>query len=165
VGVNNFKEFYGKYKDRLLTHMKRITGDYHLSNDIVQESFTRYLEHYGGVENSPSLLFAIARNVFFDSLRDAYRNSRFEEPPQPLLIDPEDQLLRQDEYRQILSAWEKLEPSEQNILGLVSNSLLSYREIADMTGFSETNVKVKVYRARVKLKQKKKEEGENAEQA
>ena len=153
--MNNFSAFYNKYKDRLLAYLIRLTGDYHLSNDIVQESFTRYLEHYGCTEKSPSLLFAIARNALFDIMRNAQRRARFEETQQNPVKNPEDQLIKRDEYRQILSAWEKLGPSERDILGLVINGQLSYREIANITGFSEANVKVKIHRARVKLKQNK----------
>ena len=47
----------------------RSTGDYYLSGDILQESFTRYLEKYGEEEPNPALLYTIARNAVVDGHR------------------------------------------------------------------------------------------------
>ena len=38
------------------------------------------------------------------------------------------------------------------ILSLVVSSGLSYKEIAELTGTNETNIKVKIHRSRLKLK-------------
>jgi len=48
---------------------------------------------------------------------------------------------------------------ERNILSLRSSDNLSYKEIAEITGMSEENVKVKIHRIRKKLKNMMKEEG------
>ena len=47
---------------------------------------------------------------------------------------------------------EKLDDHERDALSLTLDGALSYREIADITGTSEGNVKVRVHRARMKLK-------------
>lgn len=123
-----------------------------MSKDIMQESFTRYLEHYGSTELKSTLLFTISRNIVMDNHRQTQYNTQFEEN----LEDPrnlEDQLMVREEYRLILLAMQKLNPSERDILSLAVGSQLSYREIAKVTGLSETNVKVKVHRARTKLRE------------
>ena len=51
----------------------RRTGDYHLSSDILQESFTRYFERYGNKQHSLSLLYTIGRNLIFDAARKQAR--------------------------------------------------------------------------------------------
>ena len=64
----------------------RSTGDYHLSSDILQESFTRYLEKYGEEELSTTLLYTIARNAVIDGYRKKDtipRRSRNQETPIP----------------------------------------------------------------------------------
>ena len=45
----------------LFAYLMRITGDYYLSGDIMQESFTRYLDRYGKQKQSAPVLFKIAR--------------------------------------------------------------------------------------------------------
>jgi RNA polymerase sigma-70 factor (ECF subfamily) len=128
-----------------------MTGDYHLSGDIMQESFVRYFEHYGQ-EDTPSLLYTIARNTFFDHIRKEKRSSLVESRQDESYVDHERVLIVRDEYRRVLSALQRLEEDERDILSLILSSDLSYREIATIAGISEANVKVKVHRARLKLK-------------
>ena len=46
----------------------------------------------------------------------------------------------------------RLEDDERDLLSLVVSSELSYREIGEIAGLSEANVKVKIHRARKKLR-------------
>lgn len=57
-----------------------------------------------------------------------------------------------EEYRRVLQAMQQLNEEERDVLSLALNGDLSYREIGELTGTSEGNVKVKVHRARAKLK-------------
>jgi len=66
--------------------------------------------------------------------------------------DPEADVLVREEYRQVLTAMEKLEKSERDVLSLAISADLSYREIAEIAGISEENVRVKIHRARKKLR-------------
>ena len=75
--MNRYREFYKDYKDGLFNYLMRMTGDYELSNDMMQESFTRYLEHYRDKPQGVSLLYAIARNALFDHLRKQKRQTQF----------------------------------------------------------------------------------------
>ena len=45
-----------------------------MSSDIMQESFTRFLEHYGSDVQNVSLLFTIARNAVWDNSRKKEHN-------------------------------------------------------------------------------------------
>ena len=45
--VRTFRAFYNEHKDRFFAYLMRSTGDYYLAGDIMQESFTRYLDRYG----------------------------------------------------------------------------------------------------------------------
>jgi len=150
--VCKFSEFYNDHKDKLFGYLLRRTGDPYLSKDIMQESFTRYLETYGGAATTITLLFVIARNLLVDNHRSEKQNVQFLETHR----DPrnsEDHLMLREEYRRILSAMEKLDAIERDLLALVVGSRLSYCEIAKITGYSVSNVKIKVHRARAKLKQ------------
>jgi len=131
----------------------RLTGNYHLSSDIMQESFARYLEHYGPQTQNVSLLFTIARNAVWNNTRKTAHNKEIENDIEDEAIDPEQQLLVRESYRNVLSAMQKLKKSQRDILALTVSSDLSYREIANIFGISETNVKVKVHRARILLKE------------
>ncbi len=73
--MGNFRAFYQKHRDRLFAYLMRSTGDYYLAGDILQESFTRYLEKYGEKWQNPALLFTIARNAVVDGHRKQGRES------------------------------------------------------------------------------------------
>ena len=150
--MTNFRAFYKKHRERLFAYLMRITGDYHLSGDILQESFTRYLEKYGAEEPNPALLYTIARNAVVDGYRQLGRDTRLSDDHEPDGHNPERQMEVREDYRRVLAAMQELEPEERDILSLVVSSGLPYREIARIAGTSEANVKVRVHRARVKLK-------------
>ena len=149
--MNNSATFYKNHKDKLFAYLMRMTGDYHLSSDIMQESFTRYFEHYGQ-DDTPSLLYTIARNTFFDHIRREKRSSSVENHQEECSVDHERVLMAREEYRRVLLALQKLDEDERDILSLVLGGDLSYREIAAISGISEANVKVKVHRSRLKLR-------------
>jgi RNA polymerase sigma-70 factor (ECF subfamily) len=130
----------------------RITGDYNLAGDILQESFTRYLEKYGEKWQNPALLFTIARNAAVDGHRKQGRESPLFDEPEVARPNPETQMMVREDYRRVLAAMQELAPEEKDALSLVVSSDLSYREIALITGTSEGNVKIRVHRARVKLR-------------
>jgi len=118
----------------------------------MQESFTRLYEKYTVEHFTPQLLYTIGRNLVLDALRKRKHD--------PLEIDDVEQpvdgqehyLMVRDEYRQVLAAMRHLEDDERDLLSLVVSSGLSYRELAEIIGLSEANVKVKIHRARKKLR-------------
>ena len=150
--MQSFQAFYTANKGKLFSYLMRMTGDYQLSCDIMQESFTRFLERYGRNSHNRSLLFAIARNAALD---DARKKNRIQAvgPNEPR--DGHDQerlLLVRESCRDVLAAMQTLKKNERDVLSLVVSTDLSYREVAELTGMSEVNVKVTVHRARVKLR-------------
>ncbi len=130
----------------------RSTGDYYLSSDILQESFTRYLERYGQEEQSVSLLYTIGRNLVCDAARKNPRNPHIQIDQEISGADHEHDFMVREEYRRVLAAMQQLDEDERDILALAVSSDLSYREISSLTGLSEANVKVKVHRARIKIR-------------
>ena len=144
--------FYRKNKDKLFGYLIRLTGNYQLSCDIMQESFTRLLEYYGPELHNVSLLFTIARNAVFDEARKNANRKEMVGNPNEETIDPEQQFLIREEYRKVLAAMNRLEREERDILALTISTDLTYRDIAAISGISEANVKVKVHRARTKLR-------------
>lgn len=133
-------------------YLMRSTGDYYLAGDIMQESFTRYLERYGKDSENAALLYTIGRNLIYDNARKQTRNSQLQLDRDNPAGDQEHHLMVRDQYRQVLSAMQTLEDDERDILSLAVSSQLSYREISSIAGISEANVKVKVHRARAKLR-------------
>ena len=148
----NFKKFYNDNKGQFFGYLLRRSGDYHLAADTMQESFARYLERYGKRELSVSLLFTIGRNLLNDHSRKQRKVVPFEENQHKGVADEESAYLVREESRRVLNAMQQLSPEDADVLSLAVSSDLSYRQIAELTGTSEANIKVKIHRSRLKLK-------------
>ena len=150
--MNTFQKFYTDNRERLFGYLLRKTGNYSLAADITQESFTRYLERYRNREQSSALLFTISRHLLYDHTRKNCLNTLYDEERHGPDIDLEKAYTIKEEYKRVLNAMQKLSEETRDILALTVSSGLSYREIGDITGNSEANIKVKIHRSRVKLK-------------
>jgi len=150
--MEKFGSFYKDQKKALFTYLMRMTGDYYLASDIMQESFTRYLENYSEKLPNAAILFAIARNALFDHSRARGRNVQLEGDPIDGSGNPEYGLMVKQEYQHVIAAMQRLELHERDILALAISNGISYRDIATIVGISLENVKVKVHRIRLKLK-------------
>lgn len=151
--MSEYGLFYRNCKSKVFNYLIRLTGDYSLAGDIMQETFTRHIEHYGQENRDIPLLYRIARNLFMDELRRRKHYAAGETEGAEPSIDQDRRLMVRSEYRQVLSGMEALDEDEREILILAAGEDLSYREIASLVGISEVNVKVKVHRARLKLRQ------------
>ncbi len=149
--MNKIRQFYTEYKDKLFGYLLRKTGNSALAADLVQETFTRYMEKYRKHEQSPALLFTIGRNLFYDEIRNNRLIAR-EDIVQGTVADQEETYIARELANKILAAIAKLSDDERDILALVVSSALSYQEIAKIRKCSVANIKVKVHRARQKLK-------------
>lgn len=64
---------------------------------------------------------------------------------------PENTLLNNESYELLLSLMNNLKPVERTIINMMYAEERSVKEIAEITGLSESNVKVLAYRSRKKL--------------
>lgn len=136
----------------MFAYLLRLTGNYYLSSDLTQESFTRYLFRYGRSGNNGALLYTIARNAALDAMRkrrEEHLRGDDEVSPEG---DPERQLIQKQAYNRMIAAIQQLNPIDRELIALLTTERFSYREIAKLLDISETNVKVKVHRARLRLK-------------
>lgn len=150
--MDDYGHFYSENKARIFAYLLRLTGDYQLSNDLMQESFTRYLSRYGCKGNNRALLYTIARNAALDAVRKCREDIiRRDEEVSPV-GDPEHKLIEKQGYHQLIAAIQKLNVLDRELIALLATETFSYRQIGNLLGISEANVKVKVHRARLKLK-------------
>ena len=136
----------------MFAYLLRLTGNYHLSSDLTQESFTRYLSRYGRSGNNGALLYTIARNAALDAMRKRREETLRADDEVSPEGDPERQLIQKQAYNRMIAAIQQLNPIDRELISLLATETFSYREIAKLLDISETNVKVKVHRARLRLK-------------
>lgn len=150
--MERFGQFYSENKEKLFGYLLRKSGSTHLAADLVQESYTRYIERYRHQELSVALLFTIARNIFLDHVRNRRPQVELADVPSGMADDQEHLFIRREESRQLLAALQQLDEEDRDILSLIASSGLTYREIAAIKHCSEGSIKVRVHRARQKLR-------------
>jgi RNA polymerase sigma factor (sigma-70 family) len=150
--IKKYRRFYEEYKTKLFRYLLFRCGDYELSRDIMQESFTRHYQHSrNSPDVSPAFLFTIARNALVDYQRHENNYTLIQDyAPQPS-SNLEADLIMREECRAVEAAFNKLPREDREILALVVNGL-PYRQIGEILGLNESNIKVRVHRARERLR-------------
>ncbi|HNP48523.1 MAG TPA: RNA polymerase sigma factor [Bacteroidia bacterium] len=122
------------------------------ARDIVQDAFEKMWRNVDKIEGakSKSYLFTTAYHTMIDRIRKKKHTSEYTEVN-------EDSLFHSEQYsdlKQILNKAINLLPDKQKAaLTLRDYEGYSYEEIGKITGMSESQVKVYIYRARLFLKE------------
>ena len=150
--INKYKQFYEAYKTKLFRYLMFRCGDYEIARDIMQESFTRHYQcSRNRTDASPAFLFTIARNALVDYQRHENKYPLLQDYATQPSQDLEADLIVHEEYQTVAGAFNKLPCEDREILGHVVSGL-PYRQIGEILGLSEANIKVRVHRARVRLR-------------
>ncbi len=149
---------YERYKIPAYSYFFKITcGDREASEDLVQTVFyraIRYRHSFTGQGSFANWLFRIARNVGLDHNRKK-KNSRIYDAEFASENDKpydENDYEKREELASLRSALNKLEHEDREIIFLGKIEHLKYREIADILGTTEGNVRIRIFRALKKLK-------------
>ena len=158
---NDFLALYDRYFERVYTYFRYRFSDLSLCDDLCSQTFLQALEHID--QFSPTRgpfigwLFGIARNL---ANQHTQKRRRF------LLLSldtlwflsgsdatPEDQTIELDEQHRMLQAIMVLSIQQRDLLALKFSAELTNRQIAAITGLSEQNVAVIIFRSIRKLRQ------------
>jgi len=151
-----FAAFYERSARPLWAYLTRTSGDPALAEDIMQESYVRFL----CMANPPSYLadgevacrrylFRIASNI----LRDHWRRPRaafIEDIPENQFACADDQ--GSSDSQMILGpALARMRPRDRQLLWLAHAEGYSHREIAEITGLATASIRLMLFRARRKI--------------
>lgn len=148
--VEDYNRAVDEYADNLYRFILKNLKDIHLSQDIVQETFEKLWVRLESVTAAKvkAYLFTTAYHTMIDYIRKRSRfadmeNNQYEQSQEGSYSDLAE-ILEQ--------AVARLPEDQRAVLMLRDYEGYSYREIAEVTGLTETQVKVYIYRARVYLK-------------
>ncbi len=155
-----FARLYDEYLPRVYRYVHYKVNDVPLTEDLTSSVFEKALANFGRYSKDKAAfstwIFAIARNAVIDYYRTSRRRETVEldDSFQPPSVDPSPQeVLEAKEERECLRLCiAKLSTEEQEIIHLKFGAELNNREIAKMTGLSESNVGTKLFRAVKKLR-------------
>ena len=139
-----------------------LTRDDHDAEDLVQAAYLRALKSFGGFhgENGRAWLLAIVRNscyTWLERKRARGPATSFDEEIHGVgagPMDPEKQLLREDQKREVRRAVEGLPLELREVVVLRELEGLSYKEIAAIAEIPLGTVMSRLARARERLRQR-----------
>ncbi|CAH1216467.1 ECF RNA polymerase sigma factor SigD [Paenibacillus auburnensis] len=158
--VRLFTTIFENYYSRIFNYTAYRVSCRYTAEDLTSQVFEKMLSklHSYSPEKAPFevWLFAIARNVVNDYYRSLKRTRFFPLEAVRELVSgrqaPEEHLLEGERSGRLNLALDILTAKERNIVALKFGADLKNKEIARLTGMSESNVGVILYRSMKKLK-------------
>jgi RNA polymerase sigma-70 factor (ECF subfamily) len=150
-----FGGFYERSARSLWAYLARVSGDPALADDLMQESFVRFLcaeramQMEDGEVASRRYLFRIATNL----MRDYWRRPRaasIDEIPEELFAARSD-ASQADSVAMLAPAMRQMKPRERQLLWLAHAEGYSHHEIAEVTGLASASIRLLLFRARYKM--------------
>jgi RNA polymerase sigma-70 factor, ECF subfamily len=150
-----FRIFYERTARPVWAYLARLTGDPRLADDLLQETYYRFLRARGAPEDEAhrrNYLFRIATNLVHDTRRKPHVDA----VPLPEHGEHADSAQRDHgagaAARVDLSrAMARLKPRERALLWLAYAQGSTHKEIADTLGLKTASIKLLLFRARRRL--------------
>jgi RNA polymerase sigma-70 factor (ECF subfamily) len=141
-----------RFSDNVFRFIRSNLRDDEQARDIVQEAFTKLWMKVDEVsfEKAKSYLFTTAYRTMIDWLRREKKNADFESVNQNRYTSRQETA---DLNAVLHEALNRLPEVQRTVVLLRDYEGYSYREIAEITGLNESQVKVYIFRARVSLKE------------
>ena len=151
---SQFNRCVEQYADRLFRFAFASLRNREQAEDVVQESFARVWEKVQTVDfaKAKSYLFTTAHHAMIDEVRHNQRNASIDDLP--TAIERSAPSPYPDVNEVLHKALATLPEAQRSAILLRDYEGYSYQEIGDITGMSESQVKVSIFRARTALKNK-----------
>lgn len=147
-----FAGFYERSARSLWAYLARTSGDPALAEDLMQESYVRFLcatRREDGEVAARRYLFQIGTNLLRDHWRRP-RASSIDEVPEKFLARIGG-AARADSQMMLGPAMAQMRPRDRQLLWLAHAEGYSHREIAEVTGLRSASVRLLLFRARRKI--------------
>lgn len=155
-----FAVFYEEYMPKVFRYIHFRLNDEQISEDLTSEVFEKALVNFKKFNKKKASfstwIFTITKNTVIDYYRTSSKkqypqiDESFESPSRELL--PEEELEKKEERELLNNILKQLSDEEQELIRLKFSARLNNRQIASMTGMSESNVGVRLYRILKKLR-------------
>lgn len=147
-----FAGFYERSARPLWAYLARVSGDAALADDLMQESYVRFLcagRSWDGEVAGRRYLFRIATNLLKDHWRRK-RSQSIEDVPEEIFAvrGDSDQV---DALAVLGPAMASMRPRDRQLLWLAYAEGYSHREIAEVTGLASASIRLLLFRARRKM--------------
>ena len=151
-GERAFAELYARFGNRVFMYCVKILGDDRDAQDVYQETFIRFhraAQKEYEVQNVPSYLFKIARNLCYNHRRD---KKQFLDLEDFSFSSRDESYERRDLLNLIETALGLLDIKYREAFVLKEYEGMSYSQIAEITGDTVPALKNRVWRAKERIR-------------
>ncbi len=148
-----FKDIFQKNSKKIFHLCYGYTGDKDSANDLMQETFMKVWQNLDKFRNQALIstwIYRIAVNTCLSYLRTEKRQQKDELTPNIIENKVEEVSEKTEEAALLYRCISKLEENERIIIAMVLDEV-PYPEIAEISGISEGNLRVKIHRIKHKL--------------
>lgn len=148
-----FLEVFNQNKSRVFHLCYGYTGDTDTANDLMQETFIKVWQNMDKFRNQSQLstwIYRIAVNTCLSHLRVEKRKATDEISEYTMETLAEEKSEKEEQVSQLYKCIAQLEEHERIIITMVLDEM-PYSEIAEISGISEGNLRVKIHRIKNKL--------------
>ena len=149
--VDSLDVFVRRHQKSLVRFAVNFLGDSEAAQDVVQETFLRVARHPRRllkVDSCHNWLLRVVRNVGIDHIRRVTRRRRHTqaaaeqvtEVARQRQVEPSAEVERAEIQAQLETEVDGMNPRQKELFHLKVSEGKSYREIAEITGLSVTNV-------------------------
>jgi RNA polymerase sigma-70 factor, ECF subfamily len=152
-----FRAFYDRTARSVWAYLARVTGDRALADDLLQESYYRFLRaerSFASDAHRRNYLFRIATNLAHDRHRRGHGVVSVPVPGEheaTALTDGRDVAADAERRADLGRAMRRLKPRERALLWLAYAHGSSHEEIAASLGLRKASIKMLLFRARRRL--------------
>ena len=149
--ISEFNTCVDLYADSLYRFILKNVKDTDKAKDIVQDTYEKLWSKVNDLEstNAKSYMFTTAYRTMIDGIRRDKKFSTMEKMPD----GGHTRQVQPDLKQTINTALDKLSEIQRNVLLLRDYEGYNYEQIGEITGLSESQVKVYIYRARIAMKE------------
>lgn len=148
-----FKKIFEANSKKIYNLCYGYTGDEDAANDLLQETFLKVWQNLDKFRNQAMIstwIYRIAVNTCLTYLRSEKRQAKDELTPELEETRSEEFSEKNEQVALLYKCISKLEESERIIITMVLDEV-PYNEIAEISGISEGNLRVKVHRIKQRL--------------
>ena len=149
-------------KNELFRLALRITQNHAEAEDVVQETMLKVWKgrsEWDKIDNIEAFCLTVCRNLSLDKMRhmdNQVQNIEQESEPadQSYSANPEEQAVQHDRLQLVRQLISQLPEKQRTCMQLRDVEGKSYRDIANIIGISEEQVKVNIFRARQTIRER-----------
>ena len=149
-------------KNELFRMALRMTQNPADAEDVVQETMMKVWsrrEQWNQIESIEAFCLTICRNVALDKMRrmdhqEQSLDATIDAADRSHFSNPEEQAIQRDRVRMVRQLIAQLPEKQRSCMQLRDIEGKSYKEIAEVLGITEQQVKINIFRARQTIKEK-----------